>query len=182
MLNDTAMRLIEDGVATGACKTIDRRVAVADLLAGTEELSRWADRNPRVALRSTAYTHDPAIVAGSSRLVAINSAIEVDLTGQVNAEVAAGRYVGAIGGAVDFLRGAARSAGGLSIVALPCTAKRRSRIVARLSGPKSTSRACPCPRGSSACSPSPTLPIVPSSTPRGHPAEQPTEPPSRRDT
>jgi acetyl-CoA hydrolase len=143
ILNDSAMHLIEDGVATGACKTLDRGVAVAGFLGGSEELYRAAHRNPRVALRSTSYTHDAGIVAASHRLAAINSAIEVDLTGQVNAEVAAGRYVGAVGGAIDFLRGAARSEGGLPIVALPSTAKGRSRIVARLSGPTSTSRAEP---------------------------------------
>ena len=75
--------------------------------------------------------------------MAINSAIEVDLTGQVNAEVAAGAYVGAVGGAMDFLRGAARSRGGLPIVALPSTVGQgaSSRIVAALSGPVSTPRA-----------------------------------------
>src|SRR5690606_32939996 len=89
----------------------------------------------------TAYTHDPRVLAGQYKLVAINSAIEVDLTGQCNTEVAGGRYVGAVGGGVDFLRGAARSAGGVPIVALPSTAGSRSRIVAALSGPVGTSRA-----------------------------------------
>jgi acyl-CoA hydrolase len=140
IVNDTAMQLIEEGVATGARKTVDRGIAIAGLLGGTEALFRFAHRNPRLELRSTAYTHDPEVLAASSCLVAINSAIEVDLTGQVNAEVAAGRYVGAVGGAVDFLRGAARSRGGLPIVALPSTAKGRSRIVARLNGPTSTPR------------------------------------------
>jgi len=143
ILNDTAMRLMEDGVANGARKTIDKGVAVAGLLGGTEPLFRFADRNPRLALRSTAYTHDPEVLAASHQLVAINAAIEVDLTGQVNAEVAAGRYVGAVGGAVDFLRGAARSPGGLPIVALPSTAKGSSRIVAKLSGPTTTPRSEP---------------------------------------
>ena len=81
------------------------------------------------------------MLSAIERFVAVNSAIEVDLTGQVNAEQAAGRYVGAVGGAADFLRGAARSQGGLPIVALPSLAGGRSRIVARLSGPVSTSRA-----------------------------------------
>ncbi|NUT16863.1 MAG: acetyl-CoA hydrolase, partial [Cupriavidus sp.] len=87
------------------------------------------------------YTHHPEVLASVDKLTAINSAIEVDLTGQVNAEVAAGVYVGAVGGAVDFLRGAACSRGGLPIVALPATAKGASRIVAQLSGPVSTPRA-----------------------------------------
>jgi acyl-CoA hydrolase len=140
IINDTAMDLIEAGVATGAHKTLDRGIAVGGLFGGTTRLFRWADRNPRVALRSTDYTHDPAVLAASHRLVAINSAIEVDLTGQVNAELAANRYVGAVGGAVDFLRGAAQSHGGVPIVALPSTARGAGRIVRRLSGPVSTPR------------------------------------------
>ncbi|TWG91674.1 acetyl-CoA hydrolase [Nocardioides sp. J9] len=144
IINDTAMRLVVAGVANGARKTLDRGVAVAGLFGGTTELFRWADRNPGVALRPTTYTHDPEVLAASHRLVAINAAIEVDLTGQVNAEVAGRRYVGAVGGAVDFLRGAGQSAGGVPIVALPSTARSRSgpvqRIVSRLSGPVSTPR------------------------------------------
>lgn len=140
IINDTAMDLVRAGVASGARKTIDRGVAVGGLLGGTDRLFRWADRNPAITLRPTSYTHDPTVLAGSHRLVAINAAIEVDLTGQVNAEVAAGRYVGAVGGAVDFLRGAARSHGGVPIVALPSRARTGSRIVARLSGPVSTPR------------------------------------------
>lgn len=143
ILNDTAMRLIEEGIVTGARKSIDRGVAVTGLLAGTEQLFRAVHQNPRVQVRSTAYTHGPEVLAASHQLVAVNSAIEVDLTGQVNAEVAAGRYVGAVGGAVDFLRGASRAPGGLPIVALPSTAKGRSRIVANLSGPVSTPRSEP---------------------------------------
>ncbi|TAN01176.1 MAG: acetyl-CoA hydrolase, partial [Rhodanobacteraceae bacterium] len=80
-------------------------------------------------------------LAASHQLAAINSAVEVDLTGQINAEVAGGAYVGAVGGAVDFLRGAAASRGGLPIVALPAATKTGvSRIVAQLSGPVSTAR------------------------------------------
>ncbi|MFF0105676.1 acetyl-CoA hydrolase/transferase family protein [Streptomyces hirsutus] len=143
ILNDTAMRLIEEGIVTGARKSLDRGIAVAGLLSGTEPLFRAAHRNPRVRLHGTAYTHDPEVLATSHQLTAVNSAIEVDLTGQVNAETAGGRYVGAVGGAVDFLRGAARSPGGLPIVALPSTARGRSRIVARLDGPVSTPRSEP---------------------------------------
>ncbi|HWJ82467.1 MAG TPA: acetyl-CoA hydrolase/transferase C-terminal domain-containing protein [Nocardioides sp.] len=140
IINDTAMDLVEAGVATGERKTHDRGVAVGGLFGGTERLFRWAHRNPAVTLRSTAYTHDPTVLASSHRLVAINAAIEVDLTGQVNAEVAAGRYVGAVGGAVDFLRGAARSYGGVPVVALPSATRTASRIVADLAGPVSTPR------------------------------------------
>lgn len=140
ILNDGAMRLIQAGVVTGERKNLDRRVAIAGLLGGTTELFSFADQNARVELRNTAYTHDPRVLEQSRQLTAINAALEVDLTGQVNSEVAAGRYVGAIGGAVDFLRGAARSRGGVPIVALPSRTANGSRIVARLSGPVSTPR------------------------------------------
>lgn len=140
IVNDSALALIRAGMATGGRKTHDRGVAVAGLIGGTERLFRWADRNPALEIRSTAYTHDPRVLATSYRMTAINAAIEVDLTGQVNAEVAAGRYVGAVGGAFDFLRGAARSDGGVPIVALQAVTRSTSRIVADLNGPVSTPR------------------------------------------
>lgn len=137
---DGVAALAEAGVLTNARKTIDRGVSVTGLLMGGARVRAWADRNPALMMRGTAYTHDAQVLARIDRLVAINSAIEVDLTGQVNAEVVDGCYVGAVGGAVDFLRAAARSRGGLPIVALPSTARGHSRIVARLSGPVSTAR------------------------------------------
>jgi acyl-CoA hydrolase len=140
IINDTAMKLIVDGVANGARKTHDGGVAVGGLLGGTAALFTWADHNPAVLLRSTSYTHDPNILRTSHRMTAINAAIEVDLTGQVNSEVAAGRYVGAVGGAMDFLRGAAACRDGLPIVALPSRTRQAPRIVARLNGPVSTPR------------------------------------------
>jgi acyl-CoA hydrolase len=140
LLNDAAMRLIQAGVATGARKTVDPGVAVGGFLGGSAALFRFAHRNAAVRLRGTGYTHDPAVLAAQRRLVAINSACEVDLSGQINAEVARGRYVGSVGGASDFLRGAARSAGGVPVIALPSTAAGASRIVVQLTGPVSTPR------------------------------------------
>ncbi|CAG2144821.1 acetyl-CoA hydrolase/transferase family protein [Cupriavidus numazuensis] len=139
-IGDGIAALAEAGVLTNARKTIDTGIGIAGVLMGSERLRRWAHRNPQLQLRETSYTHHPEVLASIDKLAAINSAIEVDLTGQVNAEVAAGVYVGAVGGAPDFLRGAARSRGGLPIVALPATAKGASRIVAQLSGPVSTAR------------------------------------------
>jgi acetyl-CoA hydrolase len=139
-IGDGIAVLAEAGALTNARKRIDTGVGIAGILMGGERLRRWAHRNPRLALRGTDYTHHPDVLASLNQLVAINSAIEVDLTGQVNAEMAGGVYVGAVGGAVDFLRGAARSPGGLPIVALPATAKGATRIVARLTGPVSTPR------------------------------------------
>jgi acetyl-CoA hydrolase len=106
---------------------------------GGAGLRRWAHCNPAADARHR-YTHHPEVLAAMDKLAAINSAIEVDLTGQINAEVAGGIYMGAVGGAVDFLRGAARSKGGLPISPCP-PPPRHSRIVARLGGPVSTPRA-----------------------------------------
>src|SRR3546814_11890569 len=83
--------------------------------------SDLADGNPAIVLRSARYTHSHAVLAGLRRLHAVNSAVSVDLTGQVNSEVAAGRYVGAVGGQVDFMRGARASEGGRAILALAST-------------------------------------------------------------
>lgn len=105
------------------------------MLIGSKKLFDYARENPRVRLRSSEYTHGPRVLAGIERFVAINSAVEVDLTGQVNGEVANGSYVGAVGGALDFVRAANQSPGGLSLVLLPS-----ARIVERLSGPVSTPR------------------------------------------
>jgi acyl-CoA hydrolase len=140
-IGDRALDLIEAGVITNAAKTTDAGVSVAAVLIGSERLYRFADGNPELQLRDTRYTHDAERLAAQRRFVAINTAFEVDLTGQINAEVAGGRYLGAVGGSMDFLRGAARSEGGLPIIALPSSARDSSRIVARLGGPVSTPRA-----------------------------------------
>jgi acyl-CoA hydrolase len=104
-------------------------------LMGTQALFDWAHENPAVALASSDVTHGAATLARIERFVAINSAVEVDLTGQVNGELARGSYVGAVGGALDFVRAANQSPGGLSITALPA-----ARIVQQLSGPVSVPR------------------------------------------
>jgi acetyl-CoA hydrolase len=141
MITDAVAELIEAGVVTGARKTVDRGLVVTGFLMGTRRLIELAAASPAVTLRDTRYTHDPAVLAAQAKLIAVNSAIEVDLTGQANTETAAGQYVGAVGGAVDFARAAARSRGGVPIIALPSTAGPASRIVARLTGPATLSRA-----------------------------------------
>jgi acetyl-CoA hydrolase len=116
-------------------------VTVGGVLMGTKTLFGFAHLNPRVQLRSSEYTHHPAVLSRIERFVAVNSAVEVDLTGQVNAEIAGGSYVGAIGGQLDFVRAANLSPGGVSLICLPSSAGRKaSRIVARLSGPVATPR------------------------------------------
>jgi acyl-CoA hydrolase len=109
--------------------------AVGGALMGTQALFEWARENPALRLRSSDTTHGAGVLAKLERFVAINSAVEVDLTGQVNGEVAKGSYVGAVGGALDFIRAANQSAGGVSITVIPS-----SRIVDRLSGPVSVPR------------------------------------------
>jgi acetyl-CoA hydrolase len=136
--------LQEAGVVTNARKPIDPGVTVGGVLIGGSRLRRFAHRNRALALRGTEYTHDPAVLARLPRFVAVNSAVEVDLTGQVNAELARGTYVGAVGGIIDFLRAAGTSDGGVPVIALPSTAGGASRIVARLSGPVSVPRADSC--------------------------------------
>ena len=109
--------------------------AVCGQLIGSRRLFDFARDNPAIRMRSTEYTHDPRVLASLQRFVAINSAVEVDLTGQVNAEVAKGSYLGAVGGALDFIRAAGFSPGGVSLLLLPA-----ARIVKTLSGPVATPR------------------------------------------
>lgn len=143
LISDGLMDLIEAGVADGSAKEVDPGLAVAGELVGSGRLYRLAADNRRLALRRTAYLSAAEAVLGRlENLVSVNSALEVDLTGQVNAESQAGTIVGTIGGQIDFVRAAARSPRGRSIIALPSTTSGgRSRIVHRLdSGTVTTPR------------------------------------------
>ena len=140
-LFDPVVDLLQSGAIDNSSKGLDDGVTVAGTLLGTRKLFAFADRNRRLQMRSATYTHDGEVLGRLNKFVAINAAIEVDLTGQVNAELADGRYLGAVGGAVDFVRGAQRSRGGLAITALRSRAGNKAKIVAQLSGPVSTSRA-----------------------------------------
>ena len=141
-IGDAVADLHERGIVTNAGKPgDDRGVTVAGTMMGSRRIYAFAHRNPAVQLRPTEYTHDIGVLGRLPRFTAINSAIEVDLTGQVNGEQAGSRYLGAVGGAIDFMRGAARSSGGLPMIVLPSRARDASRIVATLSGPVSIPRA-----------------------------------------
>jgi acyl-CoA hydrolase len=142
MIGDGLIDLVEAGVVTNARKSIDAGVSITGALIGTERLYRFAHRNPQIGMRRSAYTHSQSTLSRLTQLVAINSAIEVDLTGQVNAEQSGDHYLGATGGQVDYVRAAGRSSGGRSITALPATAKggKVSRITAALCGPVTTPR------------------------------------------
>lgn len=145
LASEGCLTLTEAGALTNARKRRDKGVSVAGMALGSARFYRFLHQNRGFSFRSTDETHDVARLAAHDRFVAINGALEVDLTGQINAEAIAGRYLGAVGGAGDFLRAAARSKGGLPIVALPSTGrmgdKATTRIVARLNGPVSTARA-----------------------------------------
>ncbi len=133
MVGDTILEMMRDGVITNARKGSDRGLAVAGSVLGSSRAIALAARAPSLRIVSIAQTHDPARIEALPDFVCVNSALEVDLLGQVNTETAGGRYVGAIGGAVDFLRAAARSPGGRSVVALPAaTSRGRPRIVDRV--------------------------------------------------
>jgi acetyl-CoA hydrolase len=134
-IGDSVMRLMQSGAINNSRKNRDIGVSIGGILMGSQSLHQFAHRNAAIQLRSTAYTHDAQVLASLDRLVAINSAVEVDLTGQINSEAASGSYLGAVGGALDFIRGAQKSRGGLPIIALPSTAGAKSRIVPRLNGP-----------------------------------------------
>lgn len=121
-------------VGDGVVKLGPERIDCA-MLIGSRPLFDFAHENPAVRLRSSEYTHSAKVLSGIERFAAINSAVEVDLTGQVNSEVANGGYVGAVGGAPDFARAAAQSPGGVSIIMIPS-----SRIVERLNGPVTVGR------------------------------------------
>jgi len=142
MLGDGLVDLVEAGVVTNARKAIDTGVSVNGALIGTQRLYQWAHRNPKIRMCATTYTHDAAVLAQLERLVTINSALEVDLSGQVNAEQSGSAYLGGTGGQVDFVRAGSRSKGGRSIIALSATAKggSLSKIVPTLSGPVTTAR------------------------------------------
>ena len=134
-IGDAVADLVDSGAVTNACKSIDRGVSTTGTLMGTGRIHEFAHRNSMLQFRATTYTHDPQVLASIDRFVSLNSAVEVDLTGQINTEVANGVYVGAVGGALDFARGAQRSRGGAPILVLPSRAGNSSRIVANLSGP-----------------------------------------------
>ena len=134
ILDDGVMELVERGVVNGARKSIDRGRHVTAYAMGTPALYAWLGERADVRFRPVNYTHGAGTLARIDRFVSINSALEIDLAGQVNAEMIRGTQVTGTGGSVDFMRGAAGSRGGRSIVALGATAAggRVSRIVPRL--------------------------------------------------
>ena len=124
MLSDGVMELAEAGVINGRKKTLLPGKMVTSFMLGTAKLYRWAHNHPAVEMRPSDFTNDPFTIARNDRMVAINGALAVDLTGQVAADTLDGYFFSGIGGQVDFVRGAARSRGGRPIIALPATARK----------------------------------------------------------
>jgi len=135
MFSEGVVDLYSEGVITNSRKTINRDKMVANFLMGTRRLYDFVDDNPAVNMFPVSYVNDPYVIGQNDNVVAINSAIQVDLMGQVVADTMGPLQFTGIGGQVDFVRGAARSKGGKAIIALPSTAKKGtvSRIVDRIS-------------------------------------------------
>jgi 4-hydroxybutyrate CoA-transferase len=134
MFSEGVVDLYDEGVITNARKTINRDKMTATFLMGTRRLYDFVDDNPAVNMFPVNYVNDPYIIGQNDNVVAINSAIQVDIMGQVVADTMGPVQFTGIGGQVDFMRGAARSKGGKAIIALPSTAKRGevSRVVAKI--------------------------------------------------
>jgi 4-hydroxybutyrate CoA-transferase len=137
LFSDGVIDLVDAGVMTNARKTLHTGKIVAGFIIGSRRLYNWVDDNPLIELHPTEYINDPYVIAQNDRMVAINSAIEVDLTGQVCADSIGPKLYSGVGGQLDFIYGASRSKGGVPIIALPSTTTTRdgtviSRIVTML--------------------------------------------------
>jgi acyl-CoA hydrolase len=135
MVSDGIIPLVEAGVITGELKNFKPRKIIVGFLLGTKKIFNFVDNNPIFEFHPTAYVNDPGLIARNDKMVAINSALQVDLTGQVCSDSIGNQFYSGIGGQVDFLRGASRSKGGKPIIAISSAAKNGtiSRIVPMLS-------------------------------------------------
>ena len=132
LFSDGVIDLVYAGVITNARKTLHRGKIVAWFMLDTRRLYQWVDDNPLIELHPPEYVNAPFVIAQDERQVAINSAIEVDLTGQLCADSLGPKLFSGIGGQLDFIYGASRSNGGVPIIALPSTARQFSRIAPML--------------------------------------------------
>ncbi|MFV0289926.1 MAG: acetyl-CoA hydrolase/transferase family protein [Mangrovibacterium sp.] len=129
MFSDGILPLVEAGVVNGKCKNIDRGIMVASFLMGTQKVYDFIDDNPMVAMKDVGYTNSVSVIRQLDKLTAINSALAIDLTGQVCADSIGPVHYSGVGGQVDFIRGAGYSKGGKPIIAMPSvTAKGISKI------------------------------------------------------
>ena len=132
LFSDGVIDLVEAGVITNSKKTLHPGKIVAGFILGTQRLYDWVHNNPLIEFLRTEYINDPFVVSQNDRMVAVNSAIEIDLTGQICADSIGTKLYSGVGGQLDFIYGASRSKGGVPIIALPSTAKDFSRIVPTL--------------------------------------------------
>ena len=133
LMSDEIMNLMESGAVTGLRKSTDRGKVVASFAMGSQKLYRYIDDNPQFSFRQTRYVNDAKVIGKQNRMVAINMALEIDLTGQICSDSESGDFISGIGGQVDFNRGAAYSSDGRPIIVMPSTTEDgRSRIVSTL--------------------------------------------------
>ncbi|MBQ9194878.1 MAG: acetyl-CoA hydrolase/transferase family protein [Bacteroidales bacterium] len=133
MFSDGALELIREGIIDNSCKAIDKGKTVASFLLGSRKVYDFIHRNPGVQMRDIAYTNDPRVIARNPQVVSVNSAIEIDLTGQVCADSIGPAIYSGTGGQLDFVRGAKLSEGGKAIIALASrSAKGHPKIVPQL--------------------------------------------------
>ncbi len=134
MFSDGIVELVEEGVITGEEKTLHPGKIIAGFVLGSKQAYDFVDNNPIIEFHPQEYVNDPFVIAKNKKMVAINSAIEIDLTGQVCSDSIGSKFYSGIGGQVDFIRGAAHSEGGKAIIAIPSTTKdeKISRIVTAL--------------------------------------------------
>ena len=134
LFTDPVLDLVECGAVTGARKEINRGKIVTAFLMGSKRLYSFVNDNPMIEMRPVDYTNDTSVIRRFRRMVAVNSALSIDLTGQVSADSIGTRFYSGVGGQMDFMRGAALSEHGRAIIALPSTAARGSisRITAIL--------------------------------------------------
>jgi 4-hydroxybutyrate CoA-transferase len=129
LFSDGVIDLFNAGVLTNGRKSLHPGKVVAGFILGTKRLYDWVDDNPMIEMHPTEYVNDPFVIAQNDRMVAINSAIEIDLTGQVCADSIGPKLYSGVGGQLDFMYGASRSKGGVPIIALPSTATMRDGAV-----------------------------------------------------
>ena len=133
MFSDGILELVERGIITGANKALDKYKMVSTFVMGSQKTYDFLHNNPRVLMKDVAYTNDPFVIAQQPKMVSINSALQVDITGQVCADSLGTKFYSGVGGQIDFIYGASRSKGGKAIIAMPSvTAKGVSKIAPTL--------------------------------------------------
>ena len=129
LFSEGVIELVEKGIINNAAKTLHPGKIVAGFVLGTKRLYDWIDDNPMIEMHRSEYVNDPFVISQNDRMVAINSAIEVDLTGQVCADSIGPKLYSGVGGQLDFIYGSSRSKGGVPIIAMPSTSTLRDGTI-----------------------------------------------------